>query len=346
MSLESIVKAIPLILMGLLGFGVLVIWHELGHFLLAKLNGVKVEEFSVGMGKRLFGVKGKETEYNVRMLPIGGYVKMLGEEGECDDERAFANKANWRRLTIVAAGPIFNFILAIVLFGGVYSYTGTAVPNVGELVKDGVAINSGIKVGDKIIELNDKKIDTWTDFMVIMSENKGEAVDIKVNRDGEVLEFNIIPKEVEEDGVKSYKVGIGWEVIKPSFGEALKYGVLDVKSNIKQTFGFFGKAFKGQASKDDVGGPVTIIKLTGKVAKLGILPFIKFMAFISVQLAIFNILPFPALDGGWIVILILQMITGKKFNEDVVGKINYVGFMILLGLMVLVTVKDVLYPAF
>ncbi|MCM1991112.1 RIP metalloprotease RseP [Oceanirhabdus seepicola] len=344
MSLEIIVKNIPFIIMGLLAFSVLVIWHELGHFILAKLNGVKVEEFSIGMGKRIFGVKGKETEYNVRMLPIGGYVKMLGEEGECEDKRAFANKANWRRLTIVAAGPIFNFILAILLFGMVYSFRGTPVPNVGEVLKDGAAIKTGIKEGDKILKANDKKIDTWTDFMTIMSENKGEAVDLKVDRDGEIMEFNIVPTEVEEDGRKSFEVGIVAEVIKPSFGKSLNLGLMEVNSNIKQTFGFFGKAFKGKASKDDVGGPVTILKVTGKFAKAGILPLIYFMAIVSVQLAIFNILPFPALDGGWILILILQMITGKKFNEDVVGKINYIGFIALLALMVLVTIKDVLYP--
>ncbi|MCM1991110.1 RIP metalloprotease RseP [Oceanirhabdus seepicola] len=344
MSLEIIVKNIPFIIMGLLAFSVLVIWHELGHFILAKLNGVKVEEFSVGMGKKIFGVNGKETEYNVRMLPIGGYVKMLGEEGECKDERAFANKANWRRLTIVAAGPIFNFILAILLFGMVYSLTGTLVPNVAELTKDAPAISVGIKEGDKIIEANEKKINTWTDFLVVMSDNKGESVDLKIDREGEIIEFNIVPKEIEEEGRTRYIVGIAPEVIKPSFGKALELGVKETKSMVQQTFGFFGKAFKGKASKDDVGGPVTIFKLTGRVAKAGLLPLINFMAIISVQLAIFNILPFPALDGGWILILILQMITGKKFNEDIVGKINYIGFMVLLGLMVLVTIKDVLYP--
>ncbi len=346
MSLEIIVKNIPFIIMGLLAFSVLVIWHELGHFILAKLNGVKVEEFSVGMGKKIFGLKGKETDYNVRMLPIGGYVKMLGEEGECKDERAFANKANWRRLTIVAAGPIFNFILAIVLFGMVYSLKGTVVPSVGELTKDGAAISAGINEGDKILEANGKKIHTWTDFLVVMNDNKGEAVDLQIDRDGEVIEFSIIPKQIDEDGKKRFIVGIAPEVIKPSFGKSIELGVKETKSMVQQTFGFFGKAFKGKASKDDVGGPVTIFKMTGRVAKAGLLPLIHFMAIISVQLAIFNILPFPALDGGWILILILQMITGKKFNEDVVGKINYIGFIALLGLMVLVTIKDVLYPAF
>jgi len=344
MSLEIIVKNIPYIIMGLLAFGVLVIWHELGHFILAKLNGVKVEEFSVGMGKKIFGVKGKETEYNVRMLPIGGYVKMLGEEGECEDTRAFANKANWRRLTIVAAGPIFNFILAIVLFGMVYSLTGTQIPTVAELTPDAPALSAGIKKGDKILEANEKKINTWTDFLIVMTENTGEAVELKIDRDGEIMDFNVVPVEVDDEGGNRFIVGVAAEVIRPSFGEAIKLGFKETKSMLRQTIGFFGKLFKGEASKDDVGGPVTIFKLTGKVAKAGILPLINFMAIISVQLAIFNIIPFPALDGGWILILLLQMITGKKFNEDVVGKINYIGFMVLLGLMVLVTIKDVLYP--
>lgn len=342
--ITTIIENLPYILLAILAFSILVIWHELGHFTLAKLNGIKVEEFSLGMGKKLFGIKGKETEYNVRMLPIGGYVKMLGEEGECDDKRAFTSKSPLRRLSVVAAGPINNLILAIVLFAISISILGTLTPKISKIEEGSPAQKAGIQAGYTIKEANETQIGNWTDFITFMAMNNGEAINVKLEKDGDIKEATIKPKLVEEENMKRYIIGVFPTEVKPSFGQSIKYGLNETESVIKQTFMFFGRAFKGQVKKEEVGGPLTIFKVSGKFAKMGIPNLIFFMALISVQLGIFNIMPFPALDGGWIFLLLIQIITGKKLDDDKVGMVNYIGFMILMALMVLVTVKDILYP--
>lgn len=344
MNISSIGGNIPYILLGLLGFGFLVVWHELGHFLLAKANGVKVEEFSVGMGKRIAGFKGKETEYNLRLLPIGGYVRMLGEEGGSEDKRSITSKSNLSRLSIVAAGPFFNFVLAIFLYSVAYSNMGTQIPIVNEIVADSGAAVSELKVGDHIEEVDGVKISTWTDFRYFMSQNSGEDVNIKITRNGLEKHVKITPQLETEGDLTRYIVGIIPVTVKPSLVESAKLGLLEVKSSVKMIFGFFGKLFKGKASKDDVGGPVALLKLTGSFAKLGFIPLLFILALISTQLAIFNIIPIPALDGGWIVMLLIQMISGRKLSDKIVEKINYAGMIFLLSLMALVTIKDILFP--
>ncbi|OFI07723.1 regulator of sigma-W protease RasP [Clostridium acetireducens DSM 10703] len=328
----------------LLAFSVLVIVHEFGHFILAKLNGVKVEEFSLGMGPKLFGIKGKETEYTVKILPIGGYVKMLGEDGaETTDQRAFINKTPVQKLSIVAAGPIMNFIFAILMFALIASVRGYLSPVVSELEPNKPAIVAGIKPGDKIIGVNNKKILTWEDFVTEVYLSNGSALNIKLNRNDKIENVKIVPiKDVNE---KKYIVGIyPTQVTNPSLVNSMKYGFIESNSLVKQTFAFLKTLFKGNVSKNDFGGPVTIIRVSGQAAKAGIISLTAFAAYLSVQLAIFNIIPFPALDGGWIFLLLIEIITGKKFDDNKVGFINYIGFAILMTLMVLVTIKDILYP--
>lgn len=331
------------ILIVILAFSVLIIIHELGHFTLAKLNGVKVEEFSIGMGPKLFGIQGKETLYAFRGIPIGGYVKMLGEEGDSTDERAFSNKTPAQRLSIVIAGPIMNFILAIVLFGIVTANTGYHIPVVSELVPNSPAIEAGMKPGDKIIETNKHKISTWGDFTTQVLISKGDPLDIKILRDGEEESFTISPQKSKQ--TNTYLVGVYPTAIEePNFYESVKQGFIETKSTIKQTIMSIGMIFRGQASKDDVGGPITILRVTWEVSKAGLLKLVAFSAFISIQLGIFNLLPFPALDGFWVFVSLYQMITKKEVDRDKIGIINTVGFGLLLLLMVLVTIKDVLYP--
>lgn len=332
------------IIYAILAFSILIFWHELGHFIFAKLNGVKVEEFSLGMGPKLFGVKGKETEYVIKALPIGGYVKMLGEEGECVDERAFSNKSPKQKLSIVAAGPIFNIILAVILFSILISIRGNLVPIVSKIEANSPAMHAGITVGDEIKKVNNDKIGTWNDFLAIMAQNKGETLDIELVREEETKNIAVTPELTKQNDRDTYIIGVWPTAVKPGIMESVGYGVKETGSFVKQTFGFFGTLFKGKAKLAEVGGPVTIIKVSGKMAKAGLINLIFFTAFLSVQLGIFNIIPFPALDGGWIFMLLFEIITGKKLDDDKVGTINYIGFMILMGLMVLVTLKDILYP--
>ncbi|MCY6356632.1 RIP metalloprotease RseP [Clostridium sp. ZS2-4] len=326
-----------------IAFSILVIIHELGHFTLAKLNGVKVEEFAIGMGPKLFGINGKETLYSFRAVPIGGYVKMLGEEDVSSDERSFSNKSPIQRLSIVAAGPIMNFILAILLFAAVSFLSGYLIPVVSEVVPQSPAMQAGIQPGDKILEVNDSKISTWDDFIAQVAMTKGAPLKITIQRNEEKKFVALTPVKNKE--TNTYMVGVASTVVeKPSIVQSIQYGIQKTGSTIKQTILSFGMIFKGKASKDDIGGPVTILRITWAVSKAGLINLVAFSAFISVQLGIFNLLPFPALDGFWIFVSLYQIITRKDVDKDKIGMINTIGFALLLLLMIVITIKDVLYP--
>jgi len=327
----------------IMSFSILVIIHELGHFCMAKFNDVKVLEFAIGMGPKIFSIDGKETTYSLRAVPIGGYVRMLGEEGETSDIRAFSNKSPLRRLSIVVAGPIMNFILAIVLFSIVSSLKGYLIPIVSKVVPESPAMVSGIKPGDKIISVNNSKIKTWEDFVTQVNISKGNTLNILLERDKEKKSLVITPKKDEKDG--TYKVGVYSTFVEnPTVYQSVAYGLDETGSTIKQTLLSLGMIFRGEASKNDIGGPVTIMRVTWEVSKAGLINLIAFSAFISIQLGIFNLLPFPALDGFWIFVSLYQIITRKEVDKNKIGIINTIGFALLLLLMVLVTIKDVLYP--
>lgn len=342
--MQSIIGNIPYILMALLAFSVLIIGHEFGHFIMARVNGVKVLEFSLGMGPKIFSIKGKETEYLIKALPIGGYVRMYGEEDDVNvvDDRAFSNKTSFQKLTIVAAGPIMNFIIAILFFSLVGGIQGHSTNIIDKVVENSPAMEVGIQAGDKITEVNGKMVTTWEDFLNEIFTGEGKPVNMQVERNGEKIKLDLTPSY--NDTEDRYQVGVYSKVVKPNFIDSVKYGLNQTGSTIRQTFGFFGQLFKGKVSSDDVGGPISIIKISGRAAQQGILTLLNIMALFSVQLAIFNIIPFPALDGGWIFLLLFQIITGKEVNKEKVATINYYGFLALMGLMVFVLLKDIINP--
>lgn len=332
------------ILGALFAFSLLVIVHEFGHFMMAKLNGVKVEEFSIGMGPKLFGVRRGETEYSIKLLPIGGYVKMLGEDGEVtSDERAFQNKSPLRKLSVVSAGPIMNIILAVILYSIIAGSRGFLVPVVDNVVPGNPADLAGIRKGDKIIQVNEKAITTWEDFVTQVYNANGSTISVIYKRGEETKSSTITP--VKDEKENRFVVGVYPTLVEnPGVNESIKYGFIETTSLVKQTFGFFKTLFTGGASVDDFGGPVTIMRVSGEAAKAGFLSLLSFAAYLSVQLAIFNIIPFPALDGGWIILFLIEFITRKKIDSNKVGVLNYIGFVILITLMIVVTIKDILYP--
>ncbi|HEY5560157.1 MAG TPA: M50 family metallopeptidase [Clostridiaceae bacterium] len=322
-------------------FSVLILGHELGHFTLAKINGVKVEEFSLGMGKRLFVIKGKETEYSLRLFPIGGYVKMLGEEGEADDPRSFSRKSPAQRLSIIAAGPLMNLVIAVVLFT-IFSTQAFPIPTIKTIKAGSPSEIAGLKSGDELKTINNKAINNWQDLGTEINNGKGSIINISYMREGLLNKITITP--TLDKALGYYIIGISPVLKSPTFFQSVKSGFTQTGSVISQTLGFFKTALMGKASINDVGGPVTIFKMSNQYAKQGILTFIGFGAILSISLAIFNIIPFPALDGGWIFILLFEMITRKKPDPNKVGFVNYIGFMILIIFMILVTIKDVIYP--
>ncbi len=336
-------NTITAIIAAIIGFGILIIVHEFGHFALAKLNGVKVEEFSIGMGPKIYSKKGKETVYSLSLLPIGGYVKMMGEEENIDDERSFSAKSPLRRISIIIAGVTMNYILAIIIFTTISFNFGFAKPVVGVVEPNSAASEAGLQAGDKIVKIDNSRMFTSTDVRVAMALSQNESLNFIINRNGENKEFNIVPME---DKTRGKILGIKFAVEeKPNIIQSFKEGLNETVSYVSQTVKGLEMILTGKANlKTDVGGPVTIVKMTTATAKAGVWNLINFIGFISVNLAVFNLLPFPALDGGWCVILLIELITRRKVPEKVVAGLNFVGFAALMGLMVIVTIKDILFP--
>lgn len=338
-----------IILLVALSFGLLVVGHEFGHFILAKINGVKVEEFAIGMGPLVFKVKGKETMYSLRLLPIGGYVKMLGEYDDNEDnisqedkERSYIFKHPLRKISIILAGPVMNFILAFIIFAGLSISTGYNSSVISKVADGSPAQIAGLQVGDEIIRLNSKKFLNWNDFVFKLQNLKDkENVNITVLRDGKKLDFNIKP----EISGNSLVIGINSKFIKDvGFFESIVNGVKSTLFEIKQVTSSLIMLITGKVSFKDLGGPVTIFKISGEAAKNGFSNLMNFTAFLSVNLGIFNLIPFPALDGGAIIVNLIELITRKKINQNILAKINYVGFALLILLMITVTIKDIFFP--
>lgn len=331
------------IIFALLAFSALILVHELGHFIVAKLNGIYVEEFAIGMGPKLFGVKVGETEYNLRILPFGGFVKMLGEEDESDDSRSLNAKTPIQRILVMGAGAFMNYVLALIIFIGLAMSSGFAENKVASVVPNSPAQKIGIEQGDEFLKIDGNKIHTTDDFRMGLALAKGNPVELEIKRGNDVLTKTVQPI-LNESGV--YQVGIGYGFVeKPTLLQGIKQGFNETRSLVSQSFIALKTIVTGEANlKTDVGGPVTIIKMSGQAAKAGANTLLWFMAFLSVQLAVFNLLPFPALDGGRIFIEIIQMIIRKEIPAKYIEAVNTVGFMLLMGLMVLVTIKDIIFP--
>lgn len=334
------------IIMAILGFSLLVIVHELGHFIMAKANGIKVEEFSIGMGPEVFSKKGKETQYSLRLFPIGGYVKMLGEEEVSNDERSFSSKSPLRRISVIIAGVTMNIIFAIIAISIVIANRGYTEPVLSKLEPNTPAVESGLQVGDRIVSIDGSKVFTTTDVSMGIQMSKGDSVDLVVDRNGSKENITVTPRLVEQDGSEVYQIGFYYTYVeKPGLIQSIKESFNETISLVSQTYKSLAMMVTGKVNfKTDVGGPVTIIKMSTEVAKNGLISLTYFLGFLSINLAVFNLLPFPALDGGWTVILLIELITRRKVPDKIVGAANYVGFMILIGFMILVTLKDILFP--
>lgn len=322
-------------------FGLLITSHELGHFMAAKLSGITVEEFAIGMGPKLISFKKGRTLYSLRLLPVGGYNKLLGEQEATDDPTAFSNKGPWKRLFVIISGAAMNFIIAIIIYSLVSFNLGVAKPIVGGLQPGYPAAASGLMVNDKLVAVNGENIKSWQDFTEKVSSNTGKSMTLKVERNNADIDINITP--VFDKAQKRYMIGISSKLEKGNLPESVKDGIYGTGDAVKQILPFLGKLIRGKVSSNDVGGPVAIVKMSGQVAIQGIWYLLSFTAFLSVNLGIMNLIPFPALDGGWVILLLIEGITGKKINENKLGIINLVGFSLLIGLMLIVTFNDVIH---
>jgi len=335
--------------------GVLIFIHEFGHFLTAKLGGVGVLKFSLGFGPAVVGKKIGETEYMLSLVPLGGYVKLLGEaeEEELTDEerkRSFTAQPVWKRMAIVVAGPIFNILLAILIFTFVYSW-GIPVlkPKIGEILPESAAFQAGLQKTDLVTAINGKEINRWNEMAELINESKGNILQLKVKRAEQILDIKVKPtllkgKNIFGEEVGSYKIGITpagettTERHPPlgALGEAFKQTWVVTKLTLLSIV----KILEGVISPRTLGGPIMIAQLAGAQVKEGMIPFILFMALLSINLAVLNLLPIPVLDGGHLLFYLIEIIRGKEVNLKWRERAQQVGFVLLILLMVFVVLVD------
>ena len=335
---------------------VLIFVHELGHFLAARITGVGVLKFSLGFGPKIIGKKIGETEYVLSLIPLGGFVKLLGESGNEelspeDEKRSFYKKSKWKRMLIILAGPVFNFLLALVIFIIVSMY---GLPNltseVGEVQKESAAFEAGMMKSDKIIAINGQKVVFWEDIRPKIAEGKGKEVEVIVERSAGEKSFLIKPrlsksKNIFGEEESTYLIGVSpagktiiekrnpWDAIIASASKIWYISKLTVISVVKM--------LEGVISPRTLGGPIFIAQVAGAQVKEGIIPFILFMAILSINLGVINLFPIPVLDGGHIFFYLIEIVTRREISIKVKEMSQQIGFVILLMLMLFVIFIDI-----
>lgn len=329
------------LLLSIFAFGLLVLGHEFGHFIIARANGVTVEEFSVGMGPRIWKKQGKNTLFSLKALPIGGSVKMFGETEDESGEGSFFSKSPIRKISIIAAGPIMNIIMALGVLFVVVLFNGYSSNVVGEVLPDSPAEAAGITAGDRIVRVNEERAYTFQDVSTYIAYNGFNDVKLEIETGEGTVIKTVTPMDSEGRPLVGF---VPASVESPGFFESIGESVNQARSLITQTLFSLKILFSGQASLNDFGGPVTIFKISSEVASISLWGLASFAAFLSINLAVLNLIPFPALDGGWILILLVEIITRKRLPDKFVGIWNTIGFVVLMSFMLLITFKDIFLP--
>lgn len=335
------------ILLAILAFGVLVLIHELGHFLCARARGVEVKEFAIGMGPRICGWTSRTygTKYSLRVLPIGGYVSMLGEDEESDSENSFGKKSVWSRIAIVVSGPLMNLLLGFLVMILLVSLSGSLYSNEVYYPQEEIMMSeaNGLKEGDRIVSIGGTPVHTRFEVVYEIARKGIEPLDITVIRDGEKLTVeNVIFPTYENGGVVFG--GVDFYAGEDSFGlgNVLKHSFYRSVSTVKTVIDSFVDLVRGRYGLNAVSGPVGVTEIIVDAAESGIVDFLYIIAVITINLGIFNLFPIPALDGGRLVFLLIEAVIGRPVNPKVEGYIHAVGMLLLLLLFVVITFKDVL----
>ncbi|KIY21505.1 MULTISPECIES: RIP metalloprotease RseP [Mesobacillus] len=404
-------------------FGALVFFHELGHLIFAKRAGILCREFAIGFGPKVFSHKKNETVYTIRLLPIGGFVRMAGEdpeiieikpghrvgllleknevqkiiltnkekypdariievekadiehelvikgyeEGEDDSllksypvsktavivenntetqiapyDRQFASKTLGQRTMAIFAGPMMNFILAMVVFIILALFQGipSNEPVLGKLTADGSALKAGLQEGDVVNSIEGSEVSSWQDVVEIIRKNPGTELDFSINRQGQNLDMPVTPEVKDVEGQKIGLIGV-YSPVEKSPIKSISYGVKETYFWTTEIFSMLGKLLTGQFSIDALSGPVGIYVSTDTVAKSGIFYLMKWAGILSINLGIMNLLPFPALDGGRLTFFAIEALRGKPIDKQKEGMVHFIGFALLMLLMLVVTWNDI-----
>lgn len=332
------------IIVAFLVFLVLVTIHEFGHFIMAKWAGIKVNEFAVGMGPAILKKQKGETLYSLRIFPLGGYCAMEGEDEDSSDERSFDNARAYKRLIVILAGAFMNIILAIVAFLIVNMHSGYTGLKIDKIEPNSAAYVAGIQENDEIISYNGKKPLLFLELRNMIMNSSNESDIIRVKRNNELIDLEVTPElsTIDNNGeeLEYKKLGV-MPKIGYDFAGSIRESVNTCRYAFRSMFEFLGRAFKGNVKKNEVSGPVVIIKTISNAAKVGFSSVMFLLGLISINLAFFNLLPFPALDGGKAVFILFEMITGIKPNKKVEYIVNIVGFSLLILLFLFVTYNDI-----
>ena len=328
-------------------FAVMIFVHELGHFIAAKILGVKVNEFALGMGPKIISKQKGETLYSLRIFPIGGFCSMEGEDEETSDERAFNKKKPWKRFIILVAGAAMNILLGFVLLVGIGSVSeGYVEPVVREVVTDSGAMDAGLVSGDKILRANGRRVNIYEDLSWEVSNNTQEnaVLNLVVERKGEKKEISIIPKEA--DGRLTY--GMSFEIGKNSVFKTVRNAAYRTVFYGRVVIDSFISLIRGTVPLSQVSGPIGIVNEIGNAVETaqktgleGILSLLSLAVLLTINLGVFNLLPIPALDGGRILFVIIEMIRKKPIPVEKEAIVHFVGIVLLLGLSVIIAFKDI-----
>lgn len=343
-NILQIIHNIMPVIYTILIFGTIIFIHELGHFIVAKLCKVTIHEFSLGMGPTLLKKQGKVTKYSLRLLPIGGYVAMAGEDGETDDPNSLKKKPKWQRVLILLAGATMNLILGFIILLCIYSshpvYNSTIV---AQFAPNATTEATGLQVGDEIVKMNKTTIVSDQDIILEIYRDSDSKIDMKVIRDGEKISLPGVQFDTSGQGAEK-KMNLDFSVqgVERSVFSAIDYTFRNSFSLARNSVTSIGDLFTGTVKFDELSGPVGVGEVVHQASGMGFESVMRLVALITISIGMFNLLPFPALDGGQIAIIIIELIIRRPINPKVEAAINGVGLIFLLGLMIVITFKDII----
>ncbi len=335
------------IVLALIIIAILILAHEWGHFIVARRVGIPVHEFSLGFGYKLFSTKKNGVEYSLRLVPLGGFVRMAGEEpGDMENPNGFNNRKPWEKIAVAFAGPFMNFLLAILIFIYSFTFIGVAQPMddavVGEVLKGKPAETAGLQTDDRVLMVNGKNISNWNEFVGTVKNNQvGVPLELTIDRGGSVSQLTLKSVADETTGVPIVGIYPQIEFEKQGIVNAIKLGFLQTYQMTAMLLGGLVMLFTGGASAADLAGPVGITNMVGEAARSGIVYLLGFTAFLSINLGILNLLPIPALDGSRMVFAMVEAVRRKPINPEKEGFIHWLGFLFLMSIIVFVTYNDI-----
>lgn len=326
-------------------FCVMIFPHELGHFLAAKKMGVQVNEFAFGMGPAIWKKQRGETLHSIRLFPIGGFCSMEGEDEDSDNPRAFSRKKPWQKLVILAAGSFMNLLCALLISWLLIGCLGFTTTTIGEVSADSPAMRAGITAGDRILKINDSEITSWNEVGAAVSAAQGQPLVFSVRSGKETKNVTLTPQLMhvqDANGQEAdyYAVGITCRISHNPL-KAVLVGSQTTWNMTKSMFTALGDLVTGKADTDDLSGPVGMVQMVSRTTEYGWAYYGFLTILICLNLAVINMLPLPALDGGRIIFVLFTMITGKRVNEKVEGTVHLIGLALLMVLMVYVTKNDI-----